>query len=283
MKNNNVEIKNKLDEITDGLIDELENGYTENYIRFIKTMSQFHKYSLRNIFLIYSQYPEAQKVAGFTTWKKLGLNIVKGSKAIKIVAPKQCKYIIRDSKRVFYSDMTAEEKLKTSEHKIMTIYNYVNVFDISQVEGKEKEKLSFFYPLGNDEKQNYINLKNKIESDGIQVIESEDTKGAEGLSYGGKIVIKDSLDYTNKFLTLIHEYAHEKLDQGVESDRDNTNKRIRELRAETVSYVVCNYMNIKNPFTVDYIKSYGNKKEDLKEHLEKILKCSMEIINILEK
>ena len=59
-------------------------------------------------------------------------------------------------------------------------------------------------------------------------------------------------------------------------------KKIRELRAETISYIVANYFNIENPFTVDYIKSYGNEKEDIKENLEKILKGSNRIINIMK-
>lgn len=273
--NNNQE---KVNKIIEGLFEQLKNGHTERYINFINLMSKFHNYSLNNIFLIYGQYPQAQKVAGFYTWSKLGMKVKKGSKAIKILAPHEYRYILRDNEKVFYKNMTKEEKENKSKHHVFLTYNFVNVFDISQVDGKNKEKFSFFYQLGNDKKELYLKLKKIIEDDNILVVESEQTQGAEGLSCGGKIIIKKSIDYNNKFLTLIHEYAHEKLDQGEDSDKAVTNKQIKELRAETVSYIVSSYVGVENPFTVDYIQNHGNNAEDLRHNLEKILKCSNEII-----
>ena len=43
---------------------------------------------------------------------------------------------------------------------------------------------------------------------------------------GGTILIKSSIDYNNKLLTLLHEVAHEMLDKGEESDRSETTKEI---------------------------------------------------------
>lgn len=271
----------KINEILEKLSNELSQGYSENYINFIKFMGNFHEYSLNNLILIFSQYPNASRVAGFKTWEKLGFKILKGSKAIKILAPREVIYIERNKEKIYYKNMTDKEKREIEKHRKEIYFNYANVFDLSQVKG-DKEKLNYFKGLGNDNKKLYYDLKKKIENINIKVIETDKTLGAEGISKGGEILIKESMDYNNKFLTLIHEFAHEILDHGEESDRDKTTKKIRELRAETISYIVANYFNIENPFTVDYIKSYGNEKEDIKENLEKILKGSNRIINIMK-
>lgn len=280
-KTENVNYKEKVNEILEKLFEELKNGYSENFKEFIRLASKFSKYSLNNLLLIYSQCPSASKIAGFKKWSELGFKVKKGSKAIKILAPREYKYIEKDNKIINYKEMTTEEKKNTSSHKKKIYFSYVNVFDLSQVDG-DKEKLTFFKKLGNDNKEIYEKLKLEIEKLGIEVVETEETRGAEGISKGGTILINIDNDYNNKFLTLIHELAHEKLDQGENSDRDKTNRQIRELRAETVSYIVANYFNIENPFTSDYIQNHGNSTDDLKEHLEKILKCSSEIINLLD-
>ena len=268
-------IGKRIDSAIDQLIGDIKKGHTEGFQEFIKLTSKFHKYSLNNMLLIYSQMPKAEKVAGFATWNKLGFKVKKGSKAIDIIARKEYKYILRGEEKIFYNKMTDEEKKNTKEHRILPKYDMVKVFDISQVEG-DKEKIQFFKPLGNDNKEIYITLKNIVETEGIKVVETNETMGAEGISKGGLILIKKDIDYNNKLLTLIHEFAHEMLDKGENSDRDKTTSKTRELRAETISYIVSNYMEIQNPFTVDYLLSYGNDENDLKDHLEKIIEMISE-------
>ena len=50
-------------------------------------MARFHNYSFNNTVLICAQKPDATYVAGYSTWKKLGRWPVKGSHAIRILAP----------------------------------------------------------------------------------------------------------------------------------------------------------------------------------------------------
>jgi hypothetical protein len=50
-------------------------------------MSLFSKYSLNNLFLIARQRPDARRVAGFQTWRKLGRCVRKGEKGMAIIAP----------------------------------------------------------------------------------------------------------------------------------------------------------------------------------------------------
>jgi antirestriction protein ArdC len=65
----------------------LESGHSEALTAYLKTMSLFSKYSLNNLFLITRQRPDARRVAGYQTWRKLGRYVRKGEKGIAIIAP----------------------------------------------------------------------------------------------------------------------------------------------------------------------------------------------------
>ena len=60
---------------------------SDNYKSYLKTMSKFTSYSVNNTMLIAMQRPDATAVAGYSTWKQLNRQVVKGAKAIKIIAP----------------------------------------------------------------------------------------------------------------------------------------------------------------------------------------------------
>ncbi len=98
---------------------------SEFFKEYLDTMSRFWNYSYHNQLLIYFQNKNATRVAGFVTWKQLGRSVKPGSKAIKILAPFIYKIKQPD-------ELTEEEK----EAEIIRYYP-VNVFDISQTEGKE--------------------------------------------------------------------------------------------------------------------------------------------------
>ena len=70
-------IVNKLQEIID-------NG---DYEKFLKFQKNFRNYSFSNLILIFSQFPDATKVAGKSKWLKLKRTIIDGSKKIWIIAP----------------------------------------------------------------------------------------------------------------------------------------------------------------------------------------------------
>ena len=85
------------------LTEKLENGVkavfaSEDYARYLEAMSKFHHYSFGNCLLIYFQCPEAQAVAGYTTWKKLGRSVKKGEKGIQILAPCPQKILMEQDK-----------------------------------------------------------------------------------------------------------------------------------------------------------------------------------------
>jgi antirestriction protein ArdC len=60
---------------------------SEGWQRWLRVRRHFHRYSLRNQFLIALQMPEATRVAGFKAWLKLGYAVRKGEHGILIWAP----------------------------------------------------------------------------------------------------------------------------------------------------------------------------------------------------
>ena len=111
---------------------------------------------------------------------------------------------------------------------------------------------------------------------------SEEAMGpAQGYSAGGRIVIREGLASRNKVLTLIHEYAHELLHWGADGKRQA--KAVKECHAEAVSYVVAHHFGIHNPFSADYLHSWGATAKELLAELETVRRTAAYIIDQLEK
>ena len=167
--------KEIIENALDSLVESLEKGQSEVLKNYLETMSRFHNYSLRNIILIAKQRPQAIRVAGFHTWKKVDRHIIKGEKGIKIVAP------------IIYKKDSSDD---TEEHnKNIRGFRIVNVFDISQTDGEELPELS---DVEGDPKE-YSSKLNKLISKLKIQLEYSDEIPANGISIGGKIIIKNGL------------------------------------------------------------------------------------------
>jgi hypothetical protein len=275
------ELNKMINNSVDLLFEEVKKGGSERLLDYLDFCSRFYKYSFYNVCLIYMQKRDAQKVAGFKAWNELGYKIKKGSKAIHILAPQKYTFIEVEGKRISFRNMTKEQKERKEEHKTGIYFVPAPVFDISQAEkGPDAPEVdSIFYNIGNNFKEKYINLKDIINKSGIKVTEGE-TGNSEGFSKGGEIVIKKKVDYNNKLLTLIHEWAHEILHY----DRKNNFSRAeQEIQAEAISYIVSKYMGMNNPFSSDYILLWGKDKELLNNNLKYIVETARGMIKIINK
>lgn len=76
------------------------------FAEILDTMAKFHKYSFNNSILIRLQQPEARRVAGFQTWKKLGRFVKRGEKGIHILAPLVRKKVLENNELVFASGIS---------------------------------------------------------------------------------------------------------------------------------------------------------------------------------
>ena len=64
----------------DTLIEAIQSGNTERLTQYLAFSSRFHRYSRRNQQLIFSQCPEATRVASYVKWKEEGYHVRKMDK-----------------------------------------------------------------------------------------------------------------------------------------------------------------------------------------------------------
>ncbi len=251
-------ITNAIDE----LVQQLESGKSENLIAYLNTLAKFHRYSYRNLMLIYSQRPEASNVAGFKTWKTMGRTVKRGEKGIIIIAPM----------------MRTKEVAKPEKEQTIFGFRATHVFDVSQTEGEDLPEHSRINGSPGDK---LADLEAAIQEEGILLETVESLGGAVGVSTGGTIKIIDSIDDAERFGVLVHEWAHEILHQKDKETRPS--KTVRETEAEAVAFVVCHAVGLETgTASADYIQIYDGNKETLIASLDRIQKSANHILESLD-
>jgi len=252
--------KDALDELAEAL----DAGNSAQLDRFLAAISRFHAYSVRNIFLILSQKPDATHVAGFRTWRSLGRHVKKGEMGIAILAP----MLVRKAGH----DREASDGDEDPERILR--FRVVHVFDVSQTEGEPLPEPA--RPSG-DPAEHLDRLETFVLESGITLEYAEDLGRAEGLSSGGAIRIKRSLPPAERFSVLVHEMAHEILHHGEGVERPS--KTVRETEAEAVAHVVGRAIGLDvGSTTSDYIRMYSGDAATLRDSLDRIQRTACEII-----
>jgi len=243
---------------------ELQQGKSERLEHYLAFTARFHQYSTNNQMLIQMQRPDATHVAGYKTWEAMGYHVAKGAKGIRILAPRPYKRLNEE----------------TQEEERAIWFKTVAVFDASQLANlNEKPLPAFFTPLADNQQELYNRLAQVVTEDGI-IITEQRTGLAQGYSAGARIALKEGLDSQNKVLVLIHEYAHELLHKSAEGRAKA--QQVKECQAEAVSYVVAHHFRVQNPFSSDYLHSWGNTAQDLLAELEIVRQTAGYIIDRLE-
>lgn len=250
----------------------LSQGRSETLVRYLDMLSRFHQYSFGNCMLITIQRPDATHVAGFHRWKQLGRYVKKGEKGIFILAP-----IVRRTKANQEgqpNDVTEDGEERTRK---VCGFRAVYVFDVTQTEGAE---LPVFSRVEGDPGDKVQKLEAVIRSHGIELAYEQHLGGADGRSEGGKITLREGLPPAEKFAVLAHELAHELLHRT--ERRQETTRKIRELEAEAVAFVVSKAASLDGiSRSADYIQLYAGDKQLLMESLDHIQRVASSIIEEL--
>lgn len=275
-------------EITDKLEKGIRDAFqSEQYKTYLNTMSKFHKYSASNTLLISMQKPDATCVAGYQSWKNdFGRHVKAGEKAIKIYAPNPYKKIVEEPildkngrPRIALDGSVLTRK---KEEYIVKNYKVVNVFDISQTEGRELPKLCKELD-GTVER--YADFKEAIKRFSPVPIENipADTKEFGYYSSTNKSIgVREGLSEVQTVKTSLHELTHSKLhdaDTGTEATADI---RTKEVQAESVAYVVCQHYGIDtSEYSFNYVAAWSSDKDisELKSSMDVIQKTANDIIN----
>jgi antirestriction protein ArdC len=250
----------------------LQQGASETLVRYLDVLARFHRYSFGNVMLIASQKPDATRVAGFHTWRKLGRWVKKGEQGIAIFAP-----MVGRKRHDDCDDAPADEH--TENLRQLFGFRVVHVFDISQTEGDE---LPEFARIDGDPGERLSRLEGIVADYGIQLEYDFPGGGALGVSRDGSIVVCPDMLPAETFAVLAHELAHELLHQQT-GRKSQVSRTVRETEAEAVAYVVCRAMGLETTTrSADYIHMYQGDPTTLSESLDAIQKTAALLIEQLQ-
>ena len=261
-------IKKITNQAIEQLVQSLDGGHSEALTQYLGAMAKFRAYSITNVLLILSQRPQAQRVAGYKTWKGFGRQVKRGEKGIMIIAPQFRK-----------PTDTPKEAKETDELRTVAGYRAVYVWDVEQTEGKDLPEIG---SMTGDPGSYLGRLEEFVRGLGIDLCYAGEIAPARGMAEKGKITLLPGQSPAETFATLVHEVAHSDMHFG---DRRNaTSKRIRETEAESVAYVVCAAIGL-DPGTssTDYIGLYGGDAHLLIESLEYVRMTALRILNAIER
>ena len=251
------QIKSALERLTA----ELEHGTSDQFKAYLTAMAKFRRYSWGNVLLVMSQRCDAEHVAGYRTWQKLGRQVRQGEKGILILAP-----------IVYRSRQANDREVKEEDDKTVG-FKAAYVFDVSQTDGEE---LPEPVKVKGDPSFHLERLKGFVQSQGIN-LEYARLNSVEGFAEAGRIVLRQGLEPAEEFSTLVHELSHSLLHQ---RDREKLpTKTVRETEAEATAYVVCEAIGLETrTASSDYIAAYKGQKDTLAKSLQRIQQTASEII-----
>ena len=245
------------------LSESLAQGQTEVLRNYLAAMGKFHRYSASNILLIITQRPDATRVAGYQTWRKVHRHVTRGAKGIMIFAP-----LVRHV-------VDANECGVETRRESLVGYRAAVVFDVADTEGTPLPALSRFE--GNPGE--YLErLKSLVTQSGCSLEYSTSILPALAQCSPGKIIVLPDLSPAEEFHVLTHELAHSRLH--FSSRRAETTKCIRETEAEAVAFVVSQAIGLDtNSASSDYVTLYNGDKDTLAQSLGHIQQVSTDILS----
>lgn len=286
----------KVKEITDQLEQGIQDLFeSEKYMSWLRTMSRFHDYSLNNTLLIAFQRPDATLVAGYTAWQKqFGRQVQKGEKAIKILAPAPYKEKVEVEKLdpVTKTPIFSEDGKPIMEVQEVTrpAFKVVNVFDVSQTEGREIPSLGVDELSG--EVREYELFFEALKRSCPVPMNFEAIEGSAKGYYHQmeqRIAIREGMSQVQTIKTVIHEMAHQRLHAvdplDEKSEIINQTRNSKEVEAESVAYTVCQHYGIEtSDYSFAYVVGWSHGKEtpELKASLNTIRKTANEMITEID-
>lgn len=252
----------KLDELADNICqdaDELES--------FVKQWNNgFHTYSLNNMILAKIQRPDCKLLAGYKSWMKKGRKVRRGENAIRILAP-----MIK--KEISVSDEGDEE-----EFVIIKGFKPVATFDISQTDG---DPVDVGCP---DLISGYLDFERIVKACPVPV-KIMDLGLSNGNTDGKTINITPKQNQASMCATLVHEWSHILLSHCNSSKTlfETEERSVKEIEAETCSFIVCSAIGISNSKSRLYVGSWGGKGAELQNKGKKIISVAEKIVRSIAK
>jgi N-terminal domain of anti-restriction factor ArdC len=244
---------------------------SDAFKRYLAAQAVFHRYSARNVFLILYQRPEATRVAGYTTWQKLGRQVRRGETGVTIFAPAPFKQTITDT--------TTGEVTEA----LIPRFKTATVFDIAQTVGEPLPTIKLGEIAGSVPAGAYAVLVDFAASIGYSIVPHPEDDEAEGrCNYEQQTISVQAAAPERMLHILIHELAH-----ALTSARRQAHDRTeRETIAEGVAFVTCTAIGLDaGGYAFLYIAGYAGQKDGaaiVTRLMDTIQKTAAQIIEVVE-
>jgi hypothetical protein len=244
---------------------------SDAFKRYLAAQAAFHRYSARNVFLILFQRPEATRVAGYTTWKKLGRQVRRGERGIAIFAPAP------------FKQTTTHAATGEVTEELIPRFKTATVFDISMTDGQPLPTIKLGEIAGSAPSGAYAVLVDFATSIGYTMVSHPEDDAAEGRCNYEQHTISVQAGTPERMLhILIHELAHA-LTATIRQAHDRT---ARETIAEGVAFVACTAIGLDaGEYAFPYIAGYAGQKDGaaiITRLMDTIQKTAVQIIETIE-
>jgi len=236
---------------------------SDQFAAWLRARASFHCYSLNNTFLIASQRPDATQLSGYRAWQKLGRQVRKGEKAIRILAP--CRVKVGET----------ENSEGTQEAFRVVGFKWASVFDVSQTEGEALPELQY-RSLEGDAPDLADFLVGVALSAGLEIRRESLSGGIHGYLRRAEnlIVVDAACSGAMSAKVVAHELGHY-FDPWLIDNPDaySAHRGDCEAVAESVAFVVCSAYGIDSgPSAVGYVCSWtdgdASRVRDLAERID---------------
>jgi antirestriction protein ArdC len=238
---------------------------SEGWQRWAETRSRFHSYSFHNTLMIAAQCPSATRVAGYRAWQKLGRQVRKGERGIKIFAP------------MVFRPKDGDDQ----EQKPRVLFKVVSVFDIAQTDGEPLPEIPGAPIEGDSHKEHLATLEDFAGTLGYSVTYEALTGGRKGYCAPTehRIVIESAMAPNRQVKVLVHEIAH-----ALGVDYTDYSRGDAEVIVEAAAFIVCGALGLDTsseslPYVaawgeandLDALKSYAATVDEIAGKLEEAL------------
>jgi len=258
------------------LLQSLEEGVKnfeyspEKYMAIMKMQALMPHYSFRNIMLAKLQLPNACFIASFKRWKELGRNVIKGEKAIRILAPRFKKEV---------DELSGEDELK------LIGFLGVPVFDVTQTEGEPLpiDRINLTLDGSSEEAIQIFEWVKILAKEDDCPVTLKKISGANGYYSltDHEIVVDCDLSINHRAKTGVHELVHSRVHRNIKG----TTAEERECVAEGVAFVCCSYFGLDtSEYSFEYVKGWSKDGgESLMKYGEIIQKTANALIQDFER
>jgi antirestriction protein ArdC len=244
---------------------------SDEWIAALNVAAKFHRYSANNVFWLMLQAERRGipigRVAGFRSWQKLGRQVRKGEKSLKVLAP--ARYKITD-------EGTHESRW------IVKGFTVASVFDISQTEGEDLPEISPRLLVGDGTESAIVDqVRGLITARGFTFALGHVAGSANGYTdYRRRtVVVRDDVDPAQQAKTAIHELAHVIL-HAPDQVGSRGNRPRCEVEAESVAYVVMTHLGVVTEgYSLPYVAGWsGGDLKVVKATAETVITTAREVI-----